>query len=119
MNPVLPGWCIEWRASRHASIYFLFQSKELIKWTVLSDLNPLYGASIIIVSLSFNPRGKKEMLDPEVGYGDELLERVPSILSQEPRAQAASLDVRRRIEHMREIKRLRELLDDPDFNELS
>ncbi|BCU07410.1 hypothetical protein Atep_20870 [Allochromatium tepidum] len=72
----------------------------------------------MIVSLSFNPRGKKEMLDPEVGYGDELLERVPPILSNESRGQSASLDVRRRIEHMREIKRLRELLDDPDFDEL-
>lgn len=59
------------------------------------------------------------MLDPEVGYGDELMERVPSILPQESRGQSASLDVRRRIEHMREIKRLRELLDDPDFNELN
>ena len=59
------------------------------------------------------------MLDPEVGYGDELLERVPSILPHESRGQSASLDVRRRIEHMREIKRLRELLDDPDFDELN
>ncbi|QGU33132.1 PA3496 family putative envelope integrity protein [Thermochromatium tepidum] len=59
------------------------------------------------------------MLDPEVGYGDDLMERVPSILSQEPRGQSPSLDVRRRIEHMREIKRLRELLDDPDFDDLN
>ncbi|MBK1717742.1 PA3496 family putative envelope integrity protein [Thiocystis violacea] len=59
------------------------------------------------------------MLDPEVGYGDEVVDRVPPIPSQDARGQSASLDVRRRIEHMREIKRLRELLDDPDFDELS
>ena len=60
------------------------------------------------------------MLDPEIGYGEELVERVPPILTQESRGQSsASLDVRRRIEHMRELKRLRELLDDPDFDELS
>ena len=58
------------------------------------------------------------MLDPESSYGDEIVERVPPLLAQEPRSQAASLDVRRRIEHMRELKRLRELLDDPDFDEL-
>ncbi len=59
------------------------------------------------------------MLDPEVGYGDEVAERVPPIMTQEARSQAGSLDVRRRIEHMRELKRLRDLLDDPDFDELS
>ncbi|MFD2113123.1 PA3496 family putative envelope integrity protein [Thiorhodococcus fuscus] len=59
------------------------------------------------------------MLDPESGYGDEVAERVPPLLAQEPRSQVASLEVRRRIEHMRELKRLRELLDDPDFDELS
>ncbi|EXJ15217.1 PA3496 family putative envelope integrity protein [Imhoffiella purpurea] len=58
------------------------------------------------------------MLDPESSYGDEIVERVPPLLTQEPPSQAASLDVRRRIEHMRELKRLRELLDDPDFDEL-
>lgn len=59
------------------------------------------------------------MLDPESSYGDEVAERVPPMMAQESRGQAASLDTRRRIEHMRELKRLRELLDDPDFDELN
>lgn len=59
------------------------------------------------------------MLDPESSYGEELAERVPPLTAQDPRNQAASLDIRRRIEHMRELKRLRELLDDPDFDDLS
>lgn len=60
------------------------------------------------------------MLDPENSYGDDAAERVPPLTAQESRSQqAASLDVRRRIEHMRELKRLRELLDDPEFDELS
>ncbi|TCT20745.1 PA3496 family putative envelope integrity protein [Thiobaca trueperi] len=60
------------------------------------------------------------MLDPESSYGEDIAERVPPLTAQESRGQqAASLDVRRRIEHMRELKRLRELLDDPDFDELS
>ena len=60
----------------------------------------------------------EEMLDTEMGYGEESIERVPPMLAQESRAQPADLDVRRRIEHMRELKRLRELLDDPDFDDL-
>lgn len=58
------------------------------------------------------------MLDPESSYGDDLAERVPPMTAQDAPNQAASLDIRRRIEHMRELKRLRELLDDPDFDEL-
>jgi hypothetical protein len=53
------------------------------------------------------------MLDNESGYGDEPIERVPSMTGADSRAQAGNLVVRRRIEHMRE------LLDDPDFDELS
>lgn len=60
------------------------------------------------------------MLDPENGYGQDVSERIPPpMTAQETRGQAASLDIRRRIEHMREIKRLRELLDDPEFDELN
>lgn len=60
------------------------------------------------------------MLDTENSYGQEVVERIPPLMTaQESRGQAASLDIRRRIEHMREIKRLRELLDDPDFDELN
>ena len=60
------------------------------------------------------------MLDPENSYGDDIAERLPPLTAQESRSQqAASLDIRRRIEHMRELKRLRELLDDPDFDELN
>ncbi|MBK1721004.1 PA3496 family putative envelope integrity protein [Thiocystis violacea] len=58
------------------------------------------------------------MLDPDMSYGEEGIERVPPMMAQESRGQAASLDIRRRIEQIRELKRLRELLDDPDFNEL-
>lgn len=59
------------------------------------------------------------MLDTENGYGQETVERIPQMTAQESRGQAASLDIRRRIEHMREIKRLRELLDDPEFDDLN
>lgn len=59
------------------------------------------------------------MLDTENNYGHEVAERIPPLTTQESRGQAASLDIRRRIEHMREIKRLRELLDDPEFDELN
>ncbi|MBK1694382.1 hypothetical protein CKO09_06460 [Chromatium weissei] len=60
------------------------------------------------------------MQDTENSYGQEVVERIPPLTNQESRGQqAASLDIRRRIEHMREIKRLRELLDDPDFDELN
>ncbi|MBK1641627.1 hypothetical protein CKO12_07010 [Chromatium okenii] len=60
------------------------------------------------------------MLDTDNGYGAaDAVERIPPLTSQESRNQTASLDIRRRIEHMRELKRLRELLDDPDFDELA
>ncbi|GEM_PF-3102239 len=60
------------------------------------------------------------MLDTDNGYGTaDAVERIPPLPSQESRNQAASLDIRRRIEHMRELKRLRELLDDPEFDELA
>ena len=58
------------------------------------------------------------MLDTENSYGQEVNERIPPMTAQDSRGHAASLDIRRRIEHKREIKRLRELLDDPDFDEL-
>jgi hypothetical protein len=58
------------------------------------------------------------MLDTDNNYGQDPIERIPPLTSQETRGQAASLDVRRRIEHMRELKRLRELLDDPNFDDL-
>lgn len=60
------------------------------------------------------------MLDTENNYGQEVNERIPPpMTAQESRGQAASLDIRRRIEHMRELKRLRDLLDDPEFDELN
>ena len=59
------------------------------------------------------------MLDTENSYGQEVNERIPPMTAQESRGQAARLDIRRRIEHMRELKRLRDLLDDPEFDELN
>lgn len=59
------------------------------------------------------------MLDNEGVYVEDVNERVPPLGGADARGQSASLLVRRRIEHMRELKRLRELLDDPDFDELS
>ncbi|MBK1644297.1 hypothetical protein CKO25_06435 [Thiocapsa imhoffii] len=59
------------------------------------------------------------MLDNESLYGDETNERVPPIVGGETRSASSDLLVRRRIEHMRELKRLRELLDDPDFDDLN
>ncbi|UHD18057.1 hypothetical protein LT988_08485 [Thiocapsa bogorovii] len=58
------------------------------------------------------------MMDNESSYGEDANERVPSMTGPDSRAPAANLAVRRRIEHMREIKRLRELLEDPEFDEL-
>lgn len=58
------------------------------------------------------------MLDNETGYGEDVSERVPPLTVPETRGQSTNLLVRRRIEHMRELKRLRELLDDPDFDDL-
>lgn len=59
------------------------------------------------------------MLDHDGNYGEELMERVPAMTGAETRGPASDLMIRRRIEHMRELKRLRELLDDPDFDDLS
>lgn len=59
------------------------------------------------------------MLDTESGYGEETLEAAPPVGAEDARGGAPNLAVRRRIERMREIKRLRELLDDPDFDDLS
>jgi hypothetical protein len=59
------------------------------------------------------------MLDTESGYGEETLEAPPPLGVEEARGAAPNLAVRRRIERMRELKRLRELLDDPDFDDLS
>lgn len=59
------------------------------------------------------------MLDNEGVYVEDVNERVPPLSGADARGQSANLLVRRRIEHMRELKRLRELLDDPDFDELS
>ncbi|NEX21998.1 hypothetical protein G3480_17085 [Thiorhodococcus mannitoliphagus] len=58
------------------------------------------------------------MLDPEMSDGEEGGEPIPQLVGQEIRGQLDSLDVRRRIEHIRELRRLRELLEDPDFDEL-
>lgn len=60
-----------------------------------------------------------EMLDTESGYGDETLETAPPLSAEDTRISAPNLAVRRRIERMRELKRLREVLDDPDFDDLS
>lgn len=60
------------------------------------------------------------MLDTDSNYGEETLDTVPPALSAEDaRGPAPNLAVRRRIERMRELKRLRELLDDPSFDDLS
>ncbi|NKN33935.1 PA3496 family putative envelope integrity protein [Marichromatium bheemlicum] len=58
------------------------------------------------------------MLEPDSGYGDDVLDRSPHLMSQGETVQVDdSLAARRRIEQMRELKRLRELLEDPDFDE--
>jgi len=59
------------------------------------------------------------MLDTDSSYGEEALEVVPPLSINDARGQAPDLAIRRRIERMRELKRLRELLDDPDFDDLS
>lgn len=59
------------------------------------------------------------MLDTESSFGEETLEAAPPPMSAaEIREPAANLAVRRRIERMRELQRLRELLDDPSFDDL-
>lgn len=60
------------------------------------------------------------MLDSESASGDDIPEPVvPPLGGGMLSGDAANLVARRRIERMRELKRLRELLDDPDFDELS
>ena len=60
------------------------------------------------------------MLATETSYGEETLEAAPPPkVAEEARGAAPNLAVRRRIERMRELKRLRELLDDPSFDDLS
>jgi hypothetical protein len=61
------------------------------------------------------------MLDTERSYGEETLEAAPPLSGAvDARGAAApNVAVRRRIERMRELKRLREVLDDPDFDDLS
>lgn len=60
------------------------------------------------------------MLDTESSFGEETQEAVPPPVGAEgTRGLAQNLAVRRRIERMRELKRLRELLDDPSFDDLA
>jgi len=59
------------------------------------------------------------MLDTETSVGDEGADMAPPPSIEDLRGQAPSLAIRRRIERMRELKRLRELLDDPDFDDIS
>lgn len=59
------------------------------------------------------------MLDTDNSYGEDTLEAAPPLSLDDARAHAPNLAIRRRIERMRELKRLRELLDDPEFDDLS
>jgi hypothetical protein len=60
------------------------------------------------------------MLDTEGSFGEETLEAAPPMIAvDDVRGPAPNLAIRRRLERMRELKRLRELLDDPDFDDLS
>jgi hypothetical protein len=59
------------------------------------------------------------MLDTDTRSGDEGSERfVESAPPVDALGDKAAWDARRRIERLRELRRLRELLDDPSFNEL-
>lgn len=61
-----------------------------------------------------------EMLDTDSSFGEETLEAPPPPLkTDDARDPLPNLAVRRRIERMRELKRLRELLDDPNFDDLT
>lgn len=59
------------------------------------------------------------MLETDVRSADEGNERFPD-MGDAVRAlgDKAAWDARRRIERLRELRRLRELLDDPSFNDL-
>lgn len=59
------------------------------------------------------------MLDNDNGFGEETIEATPPLTADDARGSAPNLAIRRRIERMRELKRLRELLDDPDFDDLA
>lgn len=59
------------------------------------------------------------MLDTDNGFGEEAVEAAPPLTADDARGPAPNLAIRRRIERMRELKRLRELLDDPEFDDLS
>lgn len=59
------------------------------------------------------------MLESDVRGAEESNERFLDIRGPEDAlGDRASWDARRRIERLRELRRLRELLDDPEFNEL-
>jgi hypothetical protein len=59
------------------------------------------------------------MLDTDTRSGDDgnerLVEATPPV---DAMGDKAAWDARRRIERLRELRRLRELLDEPSFNEL-
>ena len=61
------------------------------------------------------------MLDTEGNFVEEPNDAAPPplVTAEDVRGAAPNLAIRRRIEKMRELKRLRELLDDPDFDDLS
>lgn len=59
------------------------------------------------------------MLDTDNAFGEETMEAAPPLTADDARGPAPNLAIRRRIERMRELKRLRELLDDPDFDDLT
>jgi hypothetical protein len=59
------------------------------------------------------------MLENDNGFGEETIEATPPLTVDDARGHAPNLAIRRRIERMRELKRLRELLDDPEFDDLA
>jgi hypothetical protein len=59
------------------------------------------------------------MLDTDNAFGEETMEAPPPLTADDARGPVPNLAIRRRIERMRELKRLRELLDDPEFDDLS
>lgn len=60
------------------------------------------------------------MLDHEGSFGEETIEAAPLPMNPvNTQGGAPNLAIRRRIERMRELKSLRELLDDPDFDDLN
>ncbi len=60
------------------------------------------------------------MLDPEGSFSEETIEAAPPPMhADDPRGSAPNLAIRRRLERMRELKSLRELLGDPDFDDLT